>query len=200
MPPGSSPLARGLPGGRLRRRDRKGIIPARAGFTGQEGEGRTRGRDHPRSRGVYGQGRQPAAHGDGSSPLARGLPHRVGEDAGLAGIIPARAGFTSSSSTPPRSTPDHPRSRGVYTGRRPSSPTSTGSSPLARGLPVLDANPCLLVGIIPARAGFTRRSCRTRLRPSDHPRSRGVYPGRDRLHRHRYGSSPLARGLRAPHS
>ena len=52
-PVGSSPLARGLlildlGGPQVRR-----IIPARAGFTADGIPGRLRGRDHPRSRGVY---------------------------------------------------------------------------------------------------------------------------------------------------
>jgi len=33
---------------------RPGIIPARAGFTGSLGQDFRPGRDHPRSRGVYG--------------------------------------------------------------------------------------------------------------------------------------------------
>ena len=50
-----------------------------------------------------------------------------------------------------------------------------GSSPLARGL-----RPSLVVGgtqsrIIPARAGFTRRTRGECIVAADHPRSRGVY-------------------------
>ena len=51
------------------------------------------------------------------------------------GIIPARAGFTP----PPR----------------PTSPDSTGSSPLARGLRGYGRERLVVEGIIPARAGFT---------------------------------------------
>ena len=56
---GSSPLARGLPTERESDSARPGIIPARAGFTApaRRGAGGVRvGRDHPRSRGVYGRG------------------------------------------------------------------------------------------------------------------------------------------------
>ena len=51
------------------------------------------------------------------------------------------------------------------------------------------------MGIIPARAGFTRRPVAPRSSTSDHPRSRGVYP--NPLHEVGLagGSSPLARGL-----
>ena len=50
---GSSPLARGLRRRRPARREARGIIPARAGFTCRR-RSRPGGRpDHPRSRGVY---------------------------------------------------------------------------------------------------------------------------------------------------
>ena len=69
-----------------------------------------------------------------------------------------------------------------------------GSSPLARG--TLEAiDPQLIArGLIPARAGNTRRSARTRSCIWAHPRSRGEHipdvtpPARVE------GSSPLARG------
>ena len=95
---GSSPLARGLPlaataallGGR--------IIPARAGFTDHHATQHAPPRDHPRSRGVYEQGRLHSEGSRGSSPLARGLLDRVGHIAPAGGIIPARAGFTEEAS------------------------------------------------------------------------------------------------------
>ena len=49
--------------------------------------------------------------------------------------------------------------------------------------------------IIPARAGFTSRSGRSRPPHQDHPRSRGVYAGASAPSCWRPGSSPLARGL-----
>ena len=71
-----------------------------------------------------------------------------------------------------------------------------GSSPLARGLPLLDELGLREVGIIPARAGFTPAP---QSRPSeawDHPRSRGVYNNLTSYNVEMTGSSPLARGLR----
>ena len=50
---GSSPLARGLRVGTPRERGRRGIIPARAGFTSRGFVMSEWGGDHPRSRGVY---------------------------------------------------------------------------------------------------------------------------------------------------
>ena len=70
---GSSPLARGLPKVADFETAAKGIIPARAGFTGPHGEEATEERDHPRSRGVYGGNTARNMLALGSSPLARGL-------------------------------------------------------------------------------------------------------------------------------
>ncbi|ERH20837.1 hypothetical protein HMPREF1979_03279, partial [Actinomyces johnsonii F0542] len=70
------------------------------------------------------------------------------------------------------------------------------SSPLARGLLRLVLDARLQGGIIPARAGFTQSFVAEISRPSDHPRSRGVYLFCGSIHRLWLGSSPLARGLR----
>ena len=51
------------------------------------------------------------------------------------------------------------------------------------------------VRIIPARAGFTRRSSPRGRGGRDHPRSRGVYTKKIEYALNRIGSSPLARGL-----
>ena len=91
---GSSPLARGL----LRRTDELWkcfrIIPARAGFTWPGCSAGWGTRDHPRSRGVYALLSARITAGNGSSPLARGLP-----------IGRSRLECVGR---------DHPRSRGVY--------------------------------------------------------------------------------------
>ena len=177
---GSSPLARGLrcPWHPQLRDD--GIIPARAGFTPRP-VGHGRGHlDHPRSRGVYGVWSSICRCWNGSSPLARGL--QVGGD------LPANARL------------DHPRSRGVYSDGTWTAQMHQGSSPLARGLPPLVDRGSFRGGIIPARAGFTRRRLPPRGRRPDHPRSRGVYYTSVSTGSVCVGSSPLARGLRArPH-
>ena len=71
----------------------------------------------------------------------------------------------------------------------------TGSSPLARGLRVPAVRGVEDGGIIPARAGFTKRTATGPSRPRDHPRSRGVYSATPPRWRPHSGSSPLARGL-----
>ena len=133
-PGGSSPLARGLRDAVPHPRDRRGIIPARAGFTRVRDARHRPPADHPRSRGVYPPHTGRRADQEGSSPLARGLrrlPQRV-----LHGrrIIPARAGFTTPHSPASPTSSDHPRSRGVYVLIRCGPACRPGSSPLARGL------------------------------------------------------------------
>ena len=192
---GSSPLARGL---RVRVAVQEtvvGIIPARAGFTRKQ-NGVCRGiGDHPRSRGVYSRTASAHSRAAGSSPLARGLRGRSGHPEPVAGIIPARAGFTETSPEREPRPPDHPRSRGVYRGQWLDSWDLTGSSPLARGLRPCGRRPDGPPGIIPARAGFTRRRASRSPASADHPRSRGVYAIRIMALLRNLGSSPLARGL-----
>ena len=192
---GSSPLARGLRGGSAPPQGAGGIIPARAGFTGDSEEGRYPGQDHPRSRGVYSRASKEQARITGSSPLARGL--QLGGDAERLGqwIIPARAGFTATSSRCSPWPGDHPRSRGVYSCLPPRPGCMWGSSPLARGLRPHRRGGRAGEGIIPARAGFTRRPNGDGPKDRDHPRSRGVYEDMGAGNAEDHGSSPLARGL-----
>ena len=193
---GSSPLARGLPQAHPQHIRKRGIIPARAGFTARHSSDRNSSPDHPRSRGVYWRALSFLEYMRGSSPLARGLRGRCQSSRSDTGIIPARAGFTREYLNERIIDQDHPRSRGVYTFMMPSMVMHSGSSPLARGLPDEEWDYVRRDGIIPARAGFTFRSPSfTHLR-RDHPRSRGVY-GSTRTQRGSHtGSSPLARGLR----
>ena len=133
---------------------------------------------------------------EGSSPLARGLPKVQFHRHRQVGIIPARAGFTRHGAQRGDHPPDHPRSRGVYTGGSTATAASSGSSPLARGLLLYPIFHTPTRGIIPARAGFTPPCSPSAPEPQDHPRSRGVYapPGKESTWD--AGSSPLARGLR----
>ena len=70
-----------------------------------------------------------------------------------------------------------------------------GSSPLARGLPMVARMRRREERIIPARAGFTVIATSGMSMFWDHPRSRGVYRTRSGLKTLIAGSSPLARGL-----
>ncbi len=98
------------------------------------------------------------------------------------------------SSAVPRTTWDHPRSRGEHCGStsRPRSPT--GSPPLARGAPHPRPRPRRSRGITPARAGSTCGSS-VLLGPTvDHPRSRGEHRSTVASTGPASGSPPLARG------
>ena len=90
-------------------------------------------------------------------------------------IIPARAGFTIREASKLSIPEDHPRTRGVYHRARGGDGRLPGSSPHARGLPGRGPPDYRRIGIIPARAGFTRRVRHGRDRGRDHPRTRGVY-------------------------
>ena len=192
---GSSPLARGLRGKRTPPTRTVRIIPARAGFTRRAGRRLARLPDHPRSRGVYWRAQWCWPPPWGSSPLARGLPRRRPRRFRARRIIPARAGFTTRAGGRRLAAGDHPRSRGVYGSARSTASPSTGSSPLARGLPAPGWCPRGSRRIIPARAGFTDHAGRPTYTIRDHPRSRGVYRVRSISRGIWLGSSPLARGL-----
>ena len=215
---GSSPLARGLQGIRLRAIALRGIIPARAGFTSRPDYGSPCAADHPRSRGVYLLTVNAVVFECGSSPLARGLRTRRSRTGPQCRDHPRSRGVYEISITTRikqiGSSPlargllrnhlgqgeyaaDHPRSRGVYATFGDSVAQDGGSSPLARGLPPRTSSPCSSRGIIPARAGFTMMRAITASSWRDHPRSRGVYMARLGREEKREGSSPLARGL--PH-
>ena len=193
---GSSPLARGLQPPRERGSLQFGIIPARAGFTLPRPSNLTARLDHPRSRGVYCGKSASSVLCGGSSPLARGLRSGPGPGSLAIRIIPARAGFTGARSRWAPPDRDHSRSRGVYTRPRPMRRPMIGSSPLARGLHFHEDSGVLMIGIIPARAGFTRPTACRRRPAWDHPRSRGVYRTAGHPVAVIPGSSPLARGLR----
>ena len=62
---------------------------------------------------------------------------------------------------------------------------------------MVSASLVFIVGIIPARAGFTHVTAATAAPRRDHPRSRGVYGSTVLPADELAGSSPLARGLRA---
>ena len=133
----------------------------------------------------------------GSSPLARGLLSSVAGVVIDDRIIPARAGFTSSTRRRRTGASDHPRSRGVYIAIATRWHEDDGSSPLARGLPSQLPSQVSFLRIIPARAGFTWAGTWVTRSSADHPRSRGVYPAPASLRILLRGSSPLARGLRS---
>ena len=130
---GSSPHARGAPGGFQLLDILRGIIPACAGSTGAVPLVRRASRDHPRMRGEHCTWKWQTARSTGSSPHARGAPVRRPQMANHRGIIPACAGSTTFPIVRSSLVGDHPRMRGEHTTAAAHTRYGTGSSPHARG-------------------------------------------------------------------
>ena len=193
---GSSPLARGTRGAQDAMLIRRGLIPARAGNTGNTRCLPAHMRAHPRSRGEHPSPLHSAAHTPGSSPLARGTPVEGWRALDADGLIPARAGNTIKESVAPRGTGAHPRSRGEHMRLNLTDTVNVGSSPLARGTRPHDGPSPRIDGLIPARAGNTITWLGGKPAAGAHPRSRGEHLARMRHTPGMVGSSPLARGTR----
>ena len=132
----------------------------------------------------------------GSSPLTRGKPELTPLEIDDLRLIPAHAGKTRGQESRHEGSPAHPRSRGENQAAKPLGRKDLGSSPLTRGkLPEAHR---LLGGkrLIPAHAGKTRATRRTRYRMRAHPRSRGENPSAAAAPASTCGSSPLTRGKR----
>ena len=191
---GSSPLARGPRALVFFRVPRPGLIPARAGTTRRCTIARLSVRAHPRSRGDHAPPGTSPMQRLGSSPLARGPPHKWRRTTAPLGLIPARAGTTQRPRRPSAWPRAHPRSRGDHYDAENGTKSFAGSSPLARG-PRKWCLACFTCpGLIPARAGTTRAASPPRLMKRAHPRSRGDHEPVCAGFHGLPGSSPLARG------
>ena len=131
---------------------------------------------------------------NGSSPLTRGKPGRVGAKQSSPGLIPAHAGKTRTRSASARPSPAHPRSRGENGWPARNILPDTGSSPLTRGKRELKGQAFTDTGLIPAHAGKTSRSPSPRPLAEAHPRSRGENHLSASALSSAKGSSPLTRG------
>ncbi len=136
---GSSPLTRGAPLRSTGRVERKGLIPAHAGSTTRFVPLRLRQRAHPRSRGEHLWLHSVVCRYEGSSPLTRGALPSMNQKGGWLGLIPAHAGSTPFRGPSGLVLTAHPRSRGEHRFAAASKTSSTGSSPLTRGAPLLNS-------------------------------------------------------------
>ena len=109
-------------------------------------------------------------------------------------LIPARAGNTCLQRCQLPCSTAHPRSRGEHNSRLGKISNKDGSSPLARGTPLLHNRVAHQTRLIPARAGNTGASPSRRKGASAHPRSRGEHCRGHHIGDGFGGSSPLARG------
>ena len=191
---GSSPLTRGKRCAASHDGVEVRLIPAHAGKTWRRIVWASLRSAHPRSRGenwlvVVGDG-----CGDGSSPLTRGKPARIADDALVTGLIPAHAGKTMTCPSTSVTSRAHPRSRGENPARGGELAGAGGSSPLTRGKRIGRLNDLRQIRLIPAHAGKTRGGRRLRAPDAAHPRSRGENSVAHVSPTSLAGSSPLTRG------
>ncbi len=133
----------------------------------------------------------------GSSPRARGTRADLWRQTLRRRFIPACAGNAHSGHVLVGATPVHPRVRGERSRVVVVGLAACGSSPRARGTPMLDQMCNRLRRFIPACAGSARRAGRSCGRAPVHPRVRGERAaGVDSPH-DPHGSSPRARGTHA---
>ena len=130
----------------------------------------------------------------GSSPLARGTLVTGPDGLVTTRFIPAGAGNTSLTSISPSSPTVHPRWRGEHVLGIAIWNVAGGSSPLARGTPVMAQHDADCQRFIPAGAGNTLLAPGVELLRAVHPRWRGEHACHSELFSIVCGSSPLARG------
>ena len=172
---GSSPLARGTHAVVVAEVGGVGLIPARAGNTPNGTLWKYSTRAHPRSRGGHPSTKAKLYDVSGSSPLARGTRSMTCFPLLVVGLIPARAGNTSTRCPIRTRSRAHPRSRGEHLMPAIAILAGWGSSPLARGTPLLNRLGVSVQGLIPARAGNTGgRFLHLRLRSGSSPLARGT--------------------------
>ncbi len=196
---GSSPPVRGVHHDYAPRATEHGLIPAHAGNMQKSPGSRTVYRAHPRSRGEHLEISKTPQLVQGSSPLARGTHNGSPVSLNLNGLIPARAGNTTHRPPYPWHRRAHPRSRGEHFPLIDPELQNQGSSPLARGTPPLGGQRRPARGLIPARAGNTKRVCSKSSPKWAHPRSRGEHCVMKWTAWATRGSSPLARGTQRFH-
>ena len=193
---GSSPRVRGKPTVPVVRTERTGLIPARAGKTDVERQVLRAHRAHPRACGenITLTILMPVA--PGSSPRVRGKLGDPNDWPKPIGLIPARAGKTSSASRSRPRSAAHPRACGENTSGRHGWQYGGGSSPRVRGKHGGPGRGARGRGLIPARAGKTPCPRRRRRPSAAHPRACGENPRISSYTIGRSGSSPRVRGKR----
>ena len=131
------------------------LIPARAGKTWRPEACRTRTSAHPRAGGENTERTKTMSRYFGSSPRGRGKQGELSSDIPYSGLIPARAGKTSTSAKRKRVSSAHPRAGGENYGLASILEENRGSSPRGRGKHTLSHGLPRIPRLIPARAGKT---------------------------------------------
>ena len=191
---GSSPRVRGKPRLSCVLPSLLGPIPARAGKTSlvvQEDSGM---RAHPRACGENLAGDEDLHGWSGSSPRVRGKRDRRRNRDRSTGLIPARAGKTSSRASSPPSAWAHPRACGENKTQVLKAHFGDGSSPRVRGKPDRQRRRRQRQRLIPARAGKTPIDPVPARTPGAHPRACGENIAPIAAQIGEAGSSPRVRG------
>ena len=191
---GSSPRGRGKRrfGGRSRWRVR--LIPARAGKTNPPQPPKASVRAHPRAGGENIRPSVACSRPSGSSPRGRGKRLRFETFLAMQRLIPARARKTVgvvASLVPGWA---HPRAGGENVIGTFVAGFKTGSSPRGRGKQSVCRSRRRANGLIPARAGKTKRSACQTARCTAHPRAGGENLAKGASGLMASGSSPRGRG------
>ena len=173
---------------------RFGIIPAHAGNTGTRNIFYKHRGDHPRACGEHTVFAQTHFQPPGSSPRMRGTPRTITILTLPVGIIPAHAGNTRYRMQLPERHGDHPRACGEHADNSSMTFNSEGSSPRMRGTQKNGTLRTFRRWIIPAHAGNTECSRRSRTSPRDHPRACGEHVTIPEDALLTAGSSPRMRG------
>ncbi len=131
--------------------------------------------DHPHLRGEYNNVLALTKTITGSSPPARGIQQRACSHKDHHRIIPTCAGNTFRQSSPGQTVRDHPHLRGEYWSSDCARAFVQGSSPPARGIPLMVGWLKVVFRIIPTCAGNTLCLTHTTKLLEDHPHLRGEY-------------------------
>ena len=173
--PGSSPRMRGALVGLISKHSGGRIIPADAGSTVNNDQGRVADQDHPRGCGEHARRARRATQRRGSSPRMRGARCPRPASRATTRIIPADAGSTGCELAVSERIEDHPRGCGEHGEAVGHSATQEGSSPRMRGAPVLTTLTVLHKVDHPRGCGeHARPWCPKQVEQGSSPRMRGA--------------------------
>ncbi len=191
---GSSPRVRGAPCGLPGCAPVVGLIPARAG-SALSSRSRVRcAGAHPRACGERAGPPERRSGPAGSSPRVRGALVPGAHDHSLTGLIPARAGSTTTTRSTTSAHGAHPRACGERWIAALAAVLTQGSSPRVRGALHEPFPDPLRFGLIPARAGSAQWGSSSTPRIGAHPRACGERAGVLQRVAHPQGSSPRVWG------
>ena len=197
---GPSPRVRGKQNSAISPTWSAGSIPACAGETpGSAGAGRRSG-VHPRVCGGNSSGRSRQSPRRGPCPRVRGKPIRFSSRSRFRGSIPACAGETPGTRSPPDPARVHPRVCGGNVPMTYPALSDGGPSPRVRGKLSEVDDGGTHTGSIPACAGETLDPLEQQRVIEVHPRVCGGNQPRNGIEKSGSGPSPRVRGKRIRHN